>query len=189
MLTRTCSPNVIWPLCCSLNKPDTHLPQALCTRCYLCLEYSTPDIYTDHCLIITSSSKYHHLSVMRRFSWLLYLNLESPDIPFCPSLRSYCGFSGGASGKEPTCQCRRHKSLGFDPWIEKIPWRREWQPTPVFSPGDFHGQSSLEGYSPWGCTESDTTEATEHACLLTVLYRLSIYFSYLLLIVHVIPLK
>ena len=46
----------------------------------------------------------------------------------------------------------------FDPWIRKIPWRREWQPTPVFLPGEFHGQRSLEGYSPWGLKESDTTE-------------------------------
>ena len=42
--------------------------------------------------------------------------------------------------------------------VEKIPWRREWQPTPIFLPGEFHGQRSLAGYSPWGCKESDTTE-------------------------------
>ena len=44
------------------------------------------------------------------------------------------GFPGGATGKEPTCQCR-HKRLKFDPWVRKIPWRRAWQPTPVFLPG------------------------------------------------------
>ena len=38
------------------------------------------------------------------------------------------GFPGGASSKEPTCQCRRHKKLRFDPWVGKIPWRREWLP-------------------------------------------------------------
>ena len=43
------------------------------------------------------------------------------------------GFPGGAGGKEPTCQCKR---CGFDPWVEKIPWRRAWQPTPVFLPGE-----------------------------------------------------
>ena len=37
-------------------------------------------------------------------------------------------------------------------------WRRKWQPTPVFLPGEFHGQRSLVGYSPWGRKESDTTE-------------------------------
>ena len=42
------------------------------------------------------------------------------------------------------------QETGFDPWIGKIPWRREWQPTSVFSPGEFHGQRSLADYSPWG---------------------------------------
>ena len=46
----------------------------------------------------------------------------------------------------------------FDPWVRKIPWTRKWQPTPVCLPGDSHGQRSLEGYSPWGCKESDMTE-------------------------------
>ena len=41
------------------------------------------------------------------------------------------GFPGGASSKELTCQCRRHKRPVFDPWVGKIPWRRKWQPTPV----------------------------------------------------------
>ena len=57
-------------------------------------------------------------------------------------------FPDGTSGKEPTCQCRRHKREGFDPWIGKIAWRRAWQPTPVFLPGESHGQRSLVGYSP-----------------------------------------
>ena len=47
-------------------------------------------------------------------------------------------FPVGASGKEPTCQCRRHKRHEFDPWVRKIPWRRAWQPTPVFLPGELH---------------------------------------------------
>ena len=61
------------------------------------------------------------------------------------------GFPGGASGKAPTCQCRRYKRCGFDPWVGKIPWRGAWQPTPVFLPGESHGQRNLAGYSPWGC--------------------------------------
>ena len=46
----------------------------------------------------------------------------------------------------------------FDPWVGKIPWRREWPPTLVFLPGEFHGQSSLVGYSSWSWKESDMTE-------------------------------
>ena len=70
------------------------------------------------------------------------------------------GFPGGASGKEATCQCRRHKRCGFNPWVETIPWRGAWQPTPVFLPGESHEQKSLTSYNPWGHTESDMTEAT-----------------------------
>ena len=43
----------------------------------------------------------------------------------------------------------------FNPWVEKIPWSRKWQPAPVFLPGKFHRQRSLVGYSPWGCREMD----------------------------------
>ena len=60
----------------------------------------------------------------------------------------YSGFPGGISGKEPTYQCRRHDRHKFDLWVKKIPWRREWQPTSVFLPGESHGQRSLAGYSP-----------------------------------------
>ena len=49
---------------------------------------------------------------------------------------------------------------GFDLWVKKIPWRKAWQPTPVFLPGKYHGQRSLVGYIPWGCKELDMTEAT-----------------------------
>ena len=52
-------------------------------------------------------------------------------------------------------QCRRCE---FDPWDGKIPWRRQWLPTPVFLPGESHAQRSLAGYSPPGRKESDTTE-------------------------------
>ena len=47
---------------------------------------------------------------------------------------------------------------GFDPWVRKTPWRREWPPTPVFSPTESRGQRSLAGHSPRGCKELDTTE-------------------------------
>ena len=61
------------------------------------------------------------------------------------------GFPGGSDGKDS------NYNVG-DPWVGKIPWRREWQPTPVFLPREFHGQRSLAGYSPWSRTELDTTE-------------------------------
>ena len=58
------------------------------------------------------------------------------------------------------CQCWRPKRHWFDCWVRNIPWRRKWQPTPVFLPGKSYGQRSLAGYSPWGCKELDTTETT-----------------------------
>ena len=57
------------------------------------------------------------------------------------------GFPGGASGEKCACQCRRQKRLGFDPWVRKGPWRRAWQPTPIFLPGESYGQRNLVGYS------------------------------------------
>ena len=71
-------------------------------------------------------------------------------------------YPGSASSKEHACQCRRRKRCGFDPWVRKTSWRRARQPSPVFLPGESHGQRSLAGYSPWGRKESDTTEVTEH---------------------------
>ena len=53
-------------------------------------------------------------------------------------------------GKESACQCRRYE---FNLWVGKIPWRRAWQPTPVFLPGEPHGQRSLAGYSQQGLKE------------------------------------
>ena len=64
----------------------------------------------------------------------------------------------GASGKESTCQCRRCKRRGLDPWDGTIPWRRKWQFTPVFLPEKSHEQRSLVGYSPWGHKEADLTK-------------------------------
>ena len=46
--------------------------------------------------------------------------------------------------------CLQRRRPGFDPWVGKIPWRRKWQPTPVFLPGESHGRRSLIGYRPWG---------------------------------------
>ena len=70
------------------------------------------------------------------------------------------GFPGGASDKEPTCQCRRLKRCEFNPWVRKSPWRREWQPRQYCCLENPHGQRSLEDYSPRGLIESDTTEGT-----------------------------
>ena len=62
----------------------------------------------------------------------------------------YFGLLWWFKGKKICLQSRRHRRHGFNPWVGKIPWRRKWQPTPVFLLGKSHGQRSLAGYSPWG---------------------------------------
>ena len=63
------------------------------------------------------------------------------------------GFPGGSDGKNPLAM----RETWFDPWVGKIPWRRAWQPTPVFLPGESHGQRGLVGYSPThGVTKNRT---------------------------------
>ena len=68
------------------------------------------------------------------------------------------GFPGGASGKEPPGNAGVARDTGLIPGSGRLPWRRKWQPSPVFLPGESHGQRSLGGYSPQGCKESDMTK-------------------------------
>ena len=72
-------------------------------------------------------------------------------------------------------QCRRSK---FDPWVVKIPWRREWQPTPVFLPGEFHRRRSLVGYCPRDCKESDMTEQLILSILPHIFHRVPSFARY-----------
>ena len=77
----------------------------------------------------------------------------------CPSLR--LGFPDGSEVKASAWNAGDPGSI---PGSEKIPWRRQWQPTPVFLPGKSHGQRKLIGYRPWGRKESDTTERLHFTC-------------------------
>ena len=78
-----------------------------------------------------------HVTVLYSFLWL-NLILLCGYITFClsvPQLKNGFPFLSAASGEETPCQCRRHR---FYPWVRKIPWRRAWQPTSVFLPGESH---------------------------------------------------
>ena len=104
----------------------------------------------------------HDCSFLNRNKMPLFCNprcLKNPD-ELRDFLSAVVGFPGGSSGKEHACQCRKHKRCRFNPWVRKIPWRRAQQPTPVFLPGESHGQRSLVDYSPYSRGESDTTEHT-----------------------------
>ena len=90
-----------------------------------------------------------HLGLAPMFPSLTDVGLVKCCWP-CPII----GSPGGSVLKNlpvRACQCRRH---GFDPCVGKTPCRRAWQPTPVFLPGESHGQRSLVGYSPWGRKKS-----------------------------------
>ena len=93
-----------------------------------------------------------------------------------PTVLPNKGFHWWLSGKESACQNRRH---GFDPWVGKIPWRKKWQPTPVFLPAKSHGQKSLAGINH-GVRKSQTWLSNwalrwlgnfyhKHHCLMTQL--------------------
>ena len=80
---------------------------------------------------------HYHLSEIQIFGEHAQPLVESREKIYHQYLEK--GFPGGASGKESACQYRRWKRHGFNPWVGKISWRRAWQPTPVFLPGE----------SPW----------------------------------------
>ena len=82
------------------------------------------------------------------FPLLCYLFQELPEIAEYTHTHTHThiyvsGFPGVTGGEEPSCQCRTCKRWRFNPWVRKIPWRRAWQLTAVFLPGESHGQRSL----------------------------------------------
>ena len=85
-----------------------------------------------------------------------------PDLDFTSN---HSGLPWWLRGLSVCLQCGRP---GFDPWVGKIPWRRQWQPTPVLLPGKSYGLRSLVGYSPWGCKELDMTEQLHFHFLITL---------------------
>ena len=107
-------------------------------------------------------------------AFISQLHLSFPNLLFALASQKACqphlagfsyvllGFPGRTSVKGSTCQCRRCKRHGLDPWVGKIPQKRAWQPTPVFLTGESHGQKSLESYSPQGHKETDMIQ---QACM------------------------
>ena len=120
----------------------------------------------------------------------IFLHTTEDSAPFLLSLTVavemsvlLMGFPGVSGGKESACHGRRHQ---FNPWVGKIPRRKEWLPTPVFLPGEFHGWRSLAGYSPWSCKESDTTAQLNHTTKRCVMFflirRMWLVFAFLKLV-------
>ena len=131
--------------------PSSHWPSA-------CISILLPDTIPFPKFFLKIPQDHHKVQILPA------LSQQQKAVSICvqtqTGLFKSLGFPGGASGKEPGYQCRTYgmwvRSLGG----EGLTWRRAWQPTPVFLPGESHGQRSLAGYSPQGHKESNMTEVT-----------------------------
>ena len=132
--------------------PWTHLERSLHEGLWQGAQDATGEAKLDS----STSSQNCHLGTLARGSG------GTPGKEFTLSIRRDGVGEGflGASGKEPASQCRGRKRHGFYPEVGKIPWSKNWQPTPVFLPRESHGQRSLVDCSPWVHKELDMTEAT-----------------------------
>ena len=112
-------------------------------------------------------------SSLTRYQTIAMIRFSINNCPLCNTeahdtdvtIRSssvYWSFSGGSDGKETACNAGDSGSI---PALGRNTWRRKWQPTPVFLPGESQGQRSLIRCSPWGHKELDTAEATWHSAI------------------------
>ena len=105
-----------------------------------------------------------YLLVLISFKTWNSLLLQAGGSPKPSLLQGLLDTIGGSVGKESACNAGDHLQCripGFNPWVEKIPWRRKWQPTPVLLPEKSHGQRSLRGYSPWGGGHKSQTRLSD----------------------------
>ena len=110
-----------------MAKPELQVKVDLCFEVQTCPALR-PGLYDNRAVVSTKgemSAKARHTVIIQ---WT------------CSFQQYWGGLGGFPSGKESTCWCRRHKRHQFDLYVGKIPWRRAWQPTPVFLPGESHGQ-------------------------------------------------
>ena len=106
-------------------------------------------IYRLLATLITTILYFQRFYLTIKNKYVLKMEKEISGLRIKRRVTSDLGFPGGASGKESTCQCRRHKRGGFNPCVGKIPWRKAWQPTLVFLLRESHRQGSLVGCSSW----------------------------------------
>ena len=116
-----------------------------------CLYFFWPLVHDISCVIIIFYSLSYPVPTIPSIAFLwLFICIYTYGLHIYTHTHIYIGFPGGASGKEPACQCRRGKRLGVQSLEREGPWRRAWQPTPVLLTGEYHGQGSLGGYRPGG---------------------------------------
>ena len=95
-----------------------------------------------HCTV----PRFHFKKLLPKVVGLLYPRYLSSNFRLSRLTMEGTTRLGGNNGKEPTYQCRRHQRHRFNPWVGKISWRGNWQPTPVYLPRESYGQRSLAGY-------------------------------------------
>ena len=122
-----------------------------------CLPFLTLSVSMRH-IHWTFSFYLLHFWTTHLFLYLIVSDFLKYIFQFVNFLLDVTNIPRWCSGKEFACQCRRCQRWEFDLWVGKIPWRRIWQPTPVFLPGESRGQRSVAGHSAPGCKELDRTE-------------------------------
>ena len=98
---------------------------------------------------------------------------SNPGLPHCRRILYQLSHKGSLG--EGVAQMVKNlppmQETGVPPWVGKIPWRRKWQSTPVFLPGEFHGLRSLEGYRPWCCRVRHDRNSLAHMRTIQKLYN------------------
>ena len=125
---------------------------------------------SEHCLhwITSLYFCFFHLNVFSNFPCIFWFHffffLVWPIACLCVNFQIFMDFPVFLL----PAYYRRRKRCRFNPWVRKIPWRRKWQPSPIFLPGKSHGQRSLAVYSPWGLKESDTKRLSMYWLLVSL---------------------
>ena len=134
---RICIPN----LCCHFQDKVTEEKVTFCLQ--------PPFLFSDSCAIDCQRfwSIYREAYMVRNWSLPVTMSVTL-EINLLRPVKKSCGASLVSQGWRIHLQCSRCR---FNPWVKKIPWRREWLPIPVFLPEKSHGQRSLVGCSLWGC--------------------------------------
>ena len=117
---------------------ETRIISEFYSRCKLG-KNAAPEVEVTRCPIIVTPLTVTWRKLCKLFKLSHH---SSPRALVCRAFSVASGTTllGFPGGKEPACQCRRHKRRGFKPWVRKMPWRRKWQSTPVLLPGESHAQ-------------------------------------------------
>ena len=111
------------------------------------------------------------------FGYSLFRHDHSSLLSLLTKIKCSMGLPRCSVVKNPPASAGDERDAGSIPGSGRFPWRRKWQPIPVFLPGESHGQRSLAGCSPWGCQESNTTEQLHtHSSLLTIFIKVWSFF-------------